>query len=159
MSTPVFDIKVLENKEKQVTFQIAVVCEGGFDVTNPRDVMNALVYGTDMYFEDGRKSYDIGAVLEKELDFDKEFWNDDWLIANYKRFYREAKLISEINHPWDSNKQKFTEEQDQLRNYFSYADGVKLFNCADYPHCVVEITVTDERYINHLVKGMIYSIY
>jgi hypothetical protein len=158
MSTPIFYIRVLEKRGDVLRLRISVVNDGGFDVHDKRDVIKAIGYGGDFIFPDGRIDYgwEAQSRIAQELDFDSELWNDEWLAANAHRYYREARLLSEVNHPAH---EPLSPEAAAVRTILTHADAERLFACETYPHCEVQITVTDQAYVAHLAPGMVYSFY
>lgn len=158
MSSPLFYIKVIETRGNVIRLRISGLNDDGFDVHDKRDVIKAVGYGGDYMFPDGRTDYgwEEQSRIAQELDFETELWNDDWLEANAHRYYCDARLLAEVNHPAH---EPLTPEAEAVRTILSHADAERHFACDTYPHCVVEITVTAEAYIAHLAPGMVYSFY
>lgn len=149
MSSPIFYIKVLERRDDVLRLRISSVEGGGFDVGDERDVLKAIGYGGDFVFPDGRVDYcwEDQSRIAQSLDFESELWNDEWLKANARRYYREAKALTEV-------RPAAVESPGH-----GHATPEQFFACPSCPYGVVEITVTDPTYIEHLVTGMVYSFY
>ena len=120
MSSPIFRLKVIAKQHTTIRLQICAVAEGGFDVTNQRDVLKVIGYGGDFMFPDGREDFcwEDRSVIARTLDFESQLWNDAWIEANASRYVTDARVV-EVNHPVTSTGVD--------RAVFTYADADLLF--------------------------------
>ena len=153
VSSPIFLVKVIKKEGSRLWLRIDGDRDQSFDIHDPRDVIKVFAYGADFLLPDGRSDYgrEEASVLARQIDFDTQLWNDDWIRENAYRYYRDVKLLSEVSAG--------TSAVPTLEAIHGRVDADRHFACETHPHCVVEIVVTDPSSIAHLSDGLVYSFY